>query len=124
MKKWRFEMSNVKYIDEHKKILDSFLLDIDIVKPGKMYGHPAYYVGGKLFASVYMQGVCIKIPEKRVKELLDNKVIYHFEPMGRRMREWIYIIRDKSEDYIKDRYIFEESIEYVSSLANVKIKKK
>jgi hypothetical protein len=117
-------MSNVKYIEEHKKILDSFLLDIAIVKPGKMYGHPAYYVGGKLFASVYMDGVCIKIPEKRVKELLENKGIYPFEPMGRRMREWIYIIRDKSEEYIKDQYIFEESIEYVSSLAKVKIQKK
>ena len=59
-------MSKVEYNEEHKDILDSFLLDIPIVKPGKMYGYPAYYVGGKLFASLYMDGVCVKIPEARV----------------------------------------------------------
>ena len=109
--------------ENHKKILDSFLLDIPIVNPGKMYGNPAYYVGGKLFASLYMDGVCVKIPETRVKELLKKDGIIPFEPMGRKMREWIYIIRNKSEDYIKDREIFEESIKYVSSLADIKVKK-
>ena len=114
----------MQFNEKHKEILDSFLLDIPIVKPGKMYGHPAYYVGGKLFASLYMDGVCIKIPETRVKELLKKDGIEPFVPMGRKMREWIYIIRDKSEDYKKDRDIFEESIEFVSSLANIRMKKK
>ena len=45
-------LSKVEYNEKHKEILDSFLLDISIVNPGKMYGHPAYYVGGKLFASL------------------------------------------------------------------------
>ncbi len=45
-------LSKVEYNEKHKEILDSFLLDIPIVNPGKMYGHPAYYVGGKLFASL------------------------------------------------------------------------
>jgi hypothetical protein len=117
-------LSNVQFNEKHKVVLDSFLLDIPVVKPGKMYGHPAYYVGGKLFASLYMDGVCVKIPETRVKELLKKDGIEPFTPMGRRMREWIYIIRNKSEDYLKDRYIFEESIEFVASLANLNIKKK
>lgn len=109
---------------KHKEVLDSFLLDIPIVKPGKMYGHPAYYVGGKLFASLYMQGVCVKIPEKSRIELLKRKHIVPFEPMGRKMREWVLINRKKSENYLKDRDIFERSIEYVASLANIDIKKK
>jgi len=117
-------LSNVKYNEKHKEILDSFLLEIPIVNPGKMYGHPAYYVEGKLFASLYMDGVCVKIPEKRVKELLKKEDIFPFEPMGRKMKEWIYIIRENSDNYQKDRDIFEESIEFVSSLANIKMKKK
>jgi len=117
-------LSNVKYNEKHKEILDSFLLEIPIVDPGKMYGHPAYYVGGKLFASLYMDGVCVKIPEKRVKELLIKEGIFPFEPIGRKMREWIYIIREKSKDYLNDRDIFEESIEFVSKLTNIKLKKK
>jgi len=44
---------------KHKEILDTFLLEIPFVKPGKMYGHPAYYIGGKLFASLFMEGVCV-----------------------------------------------------------------
>jgi hypothetical protein len=119
-----FELSKIKFNEKHKKILDSLLLDIPIVNSGKMYGYPAYYVGGKLFASLCEEGVCIKIPEKRVKDFLKKDGIIPFEPMGRKMREWILIIREKSEDYLGDRDIFEESIEFVSSLLNIKMKKK
>jgi hypothetical protein len=109
---------------KHKDVLDIFLLKNPIVKPGKMYGHPAYYVGGKLFAALYMDGVCVKVPESLKNELLKKEEIVPFEPMGRKMREWILINRKKSEDYVKDKEIFEKSIDYVSSLANNKIKKK
>jgi len=44
--------------------------------------------------------------------------------MGRKMREWVLIIREKSEDYLKDRTIFEASIEFVASIANIKLTKK
>ena len=104
---------------KHKNILDSFLLEIPIVKPGKMYGHPAYYVGGKLFASLFMEGVCVKVPEALKDELLKREEIVPFEPMGRKMREWILINRKKSEDYIKDKDIFEKSIEFVASIAKI-----
>ena len=40
------------------------------------------------------------------------------------MREWILIVRKNSKDYINDRYIFEESIEFVSSLVGLNLKKK
>jgi len=42
------KMVKAQYNLKHKEVLDSFLLDVPIVKPGKMFGHPAYYVGGKL----------------------------------------------------------------------------
>ena len=117
-------MSKIKFNEKHKEILDSFLLDILIVNPGKMYGYPAYYVGGKLFASLYNDGVCVKIPEPQVKELIKKEGIVPFEPMCLKMREWILINRDNSEDYLKDQDIFEASIEFVSSIAGINIKKK
>ena len=106
---------------KHKEVLDSFLLEIPIVIPGKMYGHPAYSVGGKLFASLYMEGVCVKVPKSKVNELLKRDYIVPFEPMGRKMREWVQINRIKSEEYLNDKDIFEESIEYVASLANIEL---
>ena len=114
----------VEFNPKHKEVLDSFLLDMPSVKPGKMYGHPAYYVGGKLFASLFMEGVCVKIPETLKNELLEREEIVPFEPMGRKMREWILINRKNSEDYLKDKEIFEKSLEYVASIANVELKKK
>jgi len=115
-------MSKAQFNLKHKEVLDSFLLNNPLVKPGKMYGHPAYYVGGKLFASLYMDGVCVKVPEPLVNKLLKRNDIVPFQPMGRKMREWILIIRMNSEDYLKDQDIFEESIKFVSSIAGINFK--
>jgi len=117
-------LPKAQYNLKHKEVLDTFLLDIPFVKPGKMYGHPAYYIGGKLFASLFMEGVCVKVPESKVPELLKKEGIVPFEPMGRKMRQWVQINRENSEDYLKDKEIFEASAEYVASLANIELKKK
>jgi len=117
-------MSKVRYNPKHKEVLDTFLLDNKLVKSGKMYGHPAYYVRGKLFASLYMDGVCVKIPEQRAKELLKKEGFAPFQPMGRKMREWVLIVHKNSDDYLKDKAIFQESINYVASLTNTQLKKK
>jgi len=116
-------MRKVQFNIRHKEVLDKFLLDFPFVKEGKMYGHPAYYVGGKLFASLYMDGVCVKVPEKRVEELIKKEGIIHFKPMGRKMREWVLIVRKNSEDYLGDKDIFEESAEFVSKIAGLDLKK-
>lgn len=118
------KLTKAQYNLKHKEVLDTFLLDNPFVKPGKMYGHPAYYIGGKLFASLYIEGVCVKVPESMVKKLLEREEIEPFEHMGRKMREWILINRKKSEDYLKDQDIFDESIKYVASLANIELNKK
>ena len=118
-------LSKAKYNEKHKDVLDSFLLNIPIVKPGKMFGYPAYYVGGKLFACVYEDAVGVKVPESLATELLKRKEIVHFQPLGRRkMREWIQINRNHSRDYLKDQEIFDASVEFVLSLANINLKKK
>ena len=123
-KRFGDKMVKAKFNLKHKEVLDTFLLDMPFVKPGKMYGHPAYYVGGKLFASLYMEGVCVKVPESLKKELLKKDGIIPFEPMGRKMREWVQINRTNSEDYLKDKEIFEKSLEFVASIANITLKKK
>lgn len=94
-----------------------------MVTPGKMFGHPAYYVKGKVFASLYMDGVVVKVPESRVKELLDKDDFVAFTPMGRKMREWVMIIHEDSSEYLKDKEVFEDSFEYVLSLVDSQLKK-
>jgi hypothetical protein len=111
-------MGKAKYNLEHKEILDSFLLEMPDVVPGKMFGYPAYYIHKKLFACLYEDGVGIKVPEDKARELIGQEGIIHFQPLGRKkMREWIQINREKSEDYLDDKEIFDISIEFVSALA-------
>ena len=117
-------MSKVQFNPKHKVVLDSFMLDNLAVSPGKMFGHPAYYVRGKVFASLYMDGVVLKLPESRVEELLGEKGFVPFTSMGRKMREWIMIVHEDSSDYLADKEVFEESFEYVLSLVSSRLKKK
>jgi len=116
-------LTKAHYNLNHKEVLDTFLLNNPLVKPGKMYGHPAYYVGGKLFASLYMDGVCVKVPETMVSTLLQKEWITPFEPMGRKMREWVLITRKNSKEYVQDKEIFDASIEFVAELAGIDFKK-
>ena len=109
-------MSTVVFNQKHKEIFDSILLQIPGVTSGVMFGFPAYYIGKKLFACVYGEGVGINVPGKVADSLVGQKGVVRFEPMGRKpMKEWIQINREHSEDYRKDQEILKISIEYVSS---------
>lgn len=107
----------------HKTILDSLLLNIPTVVGGKMFGYPAYYVNGKLFACIYDEGVGVKVPEEVATKLLSEPHVVPFQPLGKsKMKEWIQINRVDSEDYRKDISIFKISVEFVSQLKTRKRK--
>ena len=105
----------VRFNPQHKAVLDDLLHGYPNLRPGKMFGFPAYYAGGKLCICLYEQGIGIKLPEQSAARLLktDRNVI-PFQPMGRRkMREWVQINLSHSEDYRQYRSVFEESIRHV-----------
>jgi hypothetical protein len=100
---------------QHKAVLDDLLLGHPHVRPGKVFGFPAYYAGKKLCICLYEQGVGVKLPERSVTKLLavDQNVV-PFQPLGRpKMREWIQINLSDSEDYRQYQSVFDESIRHV-----------
>jgi hypothetical protein len=103
---------------EHKAVLDDLILGHPLVRPGKMFGFPAYFAGKKLAICVYEQGVGLKVPEQTVKRLLaEDPNVIPFQPMGKhKMREWVQINLERSEDYRQYREVFDESIAYVVAL--------
>ena len=114
-------MSKLRFNQKHKEILDSILLRMPGVVPGKMYGYPGYYINRKLFACLYEDGVGVKVPENVASELLGKEGIIHFQPMGKaKMREWIQINRENSNDHLKDEDIFISSVEFVSSISKIR----
>lgn len=106
---------------EHKTVLDGLLLRHPLVHPGKMFGFPAYYVGRKLCICLYEQGVGIKLPERSVTKLLETDPnAAPFQPLGKpKMREWVQISLDRSEDYRQYEAVFDESIGHVAKHAEI-----
>lgn len=102
---------------EHKVVLDDLLLDHPLIRPGKMFGFPAYYVGRKLCICLYEQGVGIKLPERSVAKLLEtDQNTIPFQPLGKpKMREWVQINLSHSEHYRQYESIFKESIRFVQA---------
>ena len=104
-----------RYNPDHKRILDELLLCNPLIQSGKMFGYPAYYVGKKLCICLYEEGVGLKLPEQTVARLLGtDRNTVPFQPLGKaKMREWIQINLNRSEDYREYISIFEESIQYL-----------
>ena len=104
-----------KFNPEHKAVLDDLLLGQPHVRPGKMFGFPAYYVGRKLCICLYEQGVAVKLPEHSAATLLEtDRNAVPFQPMGKpKMREWVQINLSRSDQYRQYESVFEESIRYV-----------
>lgn len=105
----------IKFNVEHKTVLDELLLENPLVRPGKMFGYPAYYVGKKLCISLYERGVSIKLPKGTVATLLaSDPNAAPFQPNeGRIMREWVLITLNQSSEYRRYQHLFEESIRFV-----------
>jgi hypothetical protein len=100
---------------DHKTVLDDLLLGHPGVRPGKMFGFPAYYAGQKLCICLYEQGVGVKLPETLATKLLETDPnVIPFIPMGKpKMREWVQINLERSEGYQQYLAVFEESIRFV-----------
>ncbi len=100
---------------EHKAVLDDLLLGHPQVRPGKMFGFPAYYAGQKLCICLYEQGVGVKLPESSAVKLLEtDRNVVPFQQLGRqKMREWIQVNLTRSEDYRLYQPVFDESIRHV-----------
>ena len=107
-----------KYDPAIRAVLDDLLLGHPLVRPGKMFGYPAYYTGKKLCICLYEQAVGLKLPEGRVSGLLESDAhAAPFQPLGRpRMREWVQISLTEPDAYRDYLGLFEEAIAYAASL--------
>lgn len=112
--------TNKKYNPDLKVIIDDLLLDIPGVSEGHMFGHPAYYIRGKLLACHYHNGIALKVPEEVGEDLLhsNENEVEPFSPMGKNMgKNWILLKRSDLQNYHNDLNLFETAAEYVSSIA-------
>lgn len=105
----------VSYREDHVAALRQLLREVLGVREGNMFGHPAFFVGRRMFACVYGEGVGLKLPAHRASELIEASIAAPFQPYGKpRMREWVQITRARSADYTADRDLLIEAISFVA----------
>ncbi len=114
-------MTKAKYKAEHKSVLDDLLLSLPGVSAAIVFGLPCYKVSTGVFATLYDEGVGIKLPAVRVSKLLEKPSFVPFQPFGRnRGKEFVQINHDNPEDYRHDMALFEESMQFVLTSASGK----
>jgi hypothetical protein len=97
-------------------VLDDYFTGRPEVKRGKMFGFPAFSTGGKVFATLFGDGVALKLPPETIDRLADPEIA-PFRPMGKSMGGWVLISRPEAESYADDAGLFETSLAYVANQA-------
>ena len=84
----------------------------------KMFGYPAYFVNGNMFAGIFGDKLFIRLPEFDIKKLTEmNLGVKPFEPVpGRLMKGYVVI----PQSFYSNEKLFDEwlnkSFKYASSL--------
>ena len=72
------------------RILEEVSEPFALIERRKMFGCPAYYINGNMFAGVYGQQLFLRLPEEARTELKERLDARPFEPMpGRPMKEYV-----------------------------------
>jgi TfoX/Sxy family transcriptional regulator of competence genes len=96
---------------------DAFVEGLPGIERRKMFGYPAAFVGGKLFAGLYQDSVLLKLPAVARTELSKRKGAVPFEPRpGRTMGEFVLISPSWVKQTAKLRPWLEQAHAYVKSL--------
>ncbi len=108
-------MAALNYNPHHKTLIDSFLLDLPGITTSNMFGLPCYKIDNVIFATLWGEGIGLKLPEVRVAELRQQPDFAPFQPFGRdRGQQFVQINHQESQDYEKDKALFLESMAYVA----------
>jgi TfoX/Sxy family transcriptional regulator of competence genes len=75
-----------KYRDDVLTAVSALLDGRPEATPRKMFGHPGFAVGGKMFACLYADGVAVKLPEATAQVAITRPGIEAFRPYGKSMR--------------------------------------
>lgn len=103
--------------DDLSTILAFMLADLPQVKIGKHIHNINFLVGEKVFAFIKGDGVAMKLPKEKIKELMVQELATPLVMGKRVMKEWVLIKHDDPEEYKKDLELFKESIAFVATTA-------
>ena len=78
------------------------------VRQGSTFSHPAFFAGDRVSAFAYRDGVVLKLPEERVRQLLGQPGVAPFQMRGRPpIQEWTAPPRDDAAAYRDNLALFQ-----------------
>ena len=114
-------MAEVKHNLQHKTVLDDMLLNDPRITAGKVFGLECYKIEGKVFATLYGDGVGIKLPAERVEALKDRAGTEEFRPFNKnRGKNYIQITHADSQALRSEQGLLMESANFVLKEASAK----
>ncbi|HET6206741.1 MAG TPA: hypothetical protein VFD98_08030 [Terracidiphilus sp.] len=75
-----------------------------------------FQTGTKIFAFTRPDGVAMKLPEKRIVELVESRDASFLVMGTKTMREWVLVRYTRPGEYVKDGKLFNEAMKFVASL--------
>jgi hypothetical protein len=75
-----------------------------------------FQIGTKIFAFTRPEGVAMKLPEARIAQLVEIRDASFLVMGTKTMREWVLLRYSSPGDYMKDRKLFGEALNFVASL--------
>lgn len=109
MGKWR--KSSQKLIDHFCETMENF----DHVEMRKMFGYPCTFLNGHMLTGLHEENWIIRLPEEE-RNLLSEEGGLPFEPMGRRMKEYLKLPHEIIMNPKELKKWIEKSIAFVSIL--------
>jgi TfoX/Sxy family transcriptional regulator of competence genes len=84
----------------------------------KMFGYPAYFINGNMFAGIHSNKLFIRLSEADIADIKKNfKDVTSFEPMpGRPMKGYIVLPKTVYSDNKLFSELIDKSVNYASSL--------
>lgn len=86
--------------DDVKEVLAQIAASSSKFRLGKIMGHTGVYVGRKMAAFAFEDGMGLKIDKNNLEKILDDYPDARpFMPMGHKMNGWIVLTLDNADDY-------------------------
>jgi TfoX/Sxy family transcriptional regulator of competence genes len=84
----------------------------------KMFGYPAYFINGNMFAGIHGENLFIRLSEKDIEKVMKEHLgVGFFEPVsGRKMKGYVVLPKTVYSDDQVFAKLLGQSAEYVSSL--------
>ena len=103
--------------DELVRLFESTLRSVPEAQPRKVFGYPAAFINGQMFAGLHQDNLILRLPDDDRKSFLQHTGAKVFEPMpGRPMREYVVVPPPMLKSKAQLKTWFGKALAYAKSL--------